>query len=104
MQHGHVHAARVTWQQPSNKSISSANERLLEKGCRYLTSPQAMAPVSLQVRFSELPEMQSLGDSSQTLGFIFASVGVGCLGGPVLMNKFTPPRCESQQRKEGLLR
>ena len=52
-----------------------------------------MLHLPLQVRLCELPEMQSLGDSSQTLGFIFASVGVGCLGGPVLMNKFTPPRC-----------
>ncbi len=62
-----------------------------------------MIPLPLQVRFSELPEMQSLGDSSQTLGFIFASVGVGCLGGPVLMNKFTPPRCELKERQKSLI-
>ena len=58
-----------------------------------------MIPLPLQVRIAELPEMQSLGDSSQTLGFIFASVGVGCLVGPVLMNKFTPPWCEPKDRK-----
>ena len=62
-----------------------------------------MDPLPLQVRIAELPEMQSLGDSSQTLGFIFASVGVGCLVGPVLMNKFTPPRCKSKQGKMAML-
>ena len=62
-----------------------------------------MIPLPLQVRFSELPEMQSLGDSSQTLGFIFASVGVGCLGGPLLMNKITPPRCKAKETKRSLL-
>ncbi|KAL3148744.1 hypothetical protein ABBQ38_014155 [Trebouxia sp. C0009 RCD-2024] len=39
-----------------------------------------------------MPSMQTLGDSSQTLGFVFAAVGVGCFFGPILFNFFTPPR------------
>lgn len=46
----------------------------------------------LQVKYSEMPSMQTLGDSSQTLGFVFAAVGVGCFFGPILFNYFTPPR------------
>ncbi len=46
----------------------------------------------LQVKYSEMPSMQTLGDSSQTLGFVFAAVGVGCFFGPILFNIFTPPR------------
>ncbi len=46
-----------------------------------------------QVRFSTLPSMQSLGDSSTTLGLLFAAIGVGCFIGPVVSNKLTPTRC-----------
>ena len=46
----------------------------------------------LQVKYSEMPSMQTLGDGSQTLGFVFAAVGVGCFFGPILFNYFTPPR------------
>ena len=46
----------------------------------------------LQVKYSEMPIMQSLGDGPQTLGLVFASVGVGCFFGPILFNWFTPPR------------
>ena len=35
----------------------------------------------LNVRFSELPEMQGLGDSAFTLGLFFASVGAACFVG-----------------------
>lgn len=48
---------------------------------------------SLQVRFSNLPSMQALGDSSTTLGLLFASIGLACFIGPVLSNRITPPRC-----------
>lgn len=47
----------------------------------------------LQVRFSNLPSMQSLGDSSTTLGLLFASIGLACFIGPIVSNRFTPPRC-----------
>ena len=46
----------------------------------------------LQVKYSEMPMMQSLGDGPQTLGLVFASVGVGCFFGPILFNWFTPPK------------
>lgn len=46
----------------------------------------------LQVKYSVMASMQTLGDSSQTLGFVFAAVGVGCFFGPILFNYFTPPR------------
>ena len=36
--------------------------------------------------------MQTLGDGPQTLGLVFASVGVGCFFGPIAFNYFTPPR------------
>ena len=47
----------------------------------------------LQVRYSNLPSMQSLGDSSTTLGLLFASIGFACFIGPVISNRVTPPRC-----------
>lgn len=46
----------------------------------------------LNVRFSELPEMQGLGDAAFTLGLFFASVGLACLVGPIVFNSFTPPK------------
>ncbi|DBB14556.1 TPA: hypothetical protein ACH3X3_004830 [Trebouxia sp. C0006] len=46
----------------------------------------------LQVKYSEMPSMQTLGDGPQTLGFVFAAVGVGCFFGPIFFNYFTPPR------------
>ena len=44
------------------------------------------------VRFSELPEMQGLGDPAFTLGLLFASVGLACFIGPVFFNCVTPPK------------
>jgi len=42
----------------------------------------------LAVRFSETPQtFGQLGDSGQTLGYIFSAVGVGCLLGPTLASK-----------------
>lgn len=41
------------------------------------------------VRFSHEPRFQTLGDSSQTMGFIFGSVGLGCIAGPILANYVT---------------
>ena len=46
----------------------------------------------LNVRFSELPEMQSWGNAAFTLGLFFGSVGVACVVGPILFNYFTPPK------------
>ena len=45
----------------------------------------------LNVQFAGLPQMQSLGKQEQTLGFIFAGVGVGCLVGPIIFNLFIQP-------------
>lgn len=36
--------------------------------------------------------MQHLGDAPQTMGYIFAMVGVGCLVGPLVLNPWVPPR------------
>jgi hypothetical protein len=47
----------------------------------------------LQVRFSNLRSMQSLGDSSTTLGLLFAAIGLACFMGPIISNRLTPPRC-----------
>ena len=47
----------------------------------------------MQVRFSTLPGMQSLGDSSTTLGLLFAAIGLGSFLGPVVANRVTPIRC-----------
>lgn len=42
------------------------------------TAPSPAGAVDiLNVRFSEMPEMQALGDASATLGFIFAAGGLG---------------------------
>lgn len=46
----------------------------------------------LNVRFSEMPSLQSLGDQSTTLGLIFATVGLGCFLGPIGMNRAVAPR------------
>ena len=46
----------------------------------------------LNVRFSELPEMQGLGDAAFTLGLFYACVGFACFIGPILFNLVTPPR------------
>ena len=51
----------------------------------------------MQVRFSTLPSMQSLGDSATTLGLLFAAIGVGCFIGPVISNKVTPTRFASMK-------
>ncbi|KAK9830078.1 hypothetical protein WJX72_009631 [[Myrmecia] bisecta] len=59
------------------------------KACGSLTWGAADV---LNVRFSEMPRMQTLGDASTTLGFLFSSVGVGCFFGPIFFNKITPPR------------
>ncbi len=39
-----------------------------------------------------MPSMQRWGDSSVTLGLIFATVGFGCFVGPISMNAIVPPR------------
>ncbi|PSC75896.1 MFS transporter [Micractinium conductrix] len=44
----------------------------------------------LNVFFADMPSLQ-LGDSSTTLGLIFAAVGFGCFVGPILFNRFLPP-------------
>lgn len=41
-------------------------------------------------RFANLPAFQSLGDAGATMGIIYASVGVGCFLGPLLLNAVTP--------------
>ena len=47
----------------------------------------------LNVRFSEMKEMQAFGgDSAFTLGLFFASVGFACFVGPVVVNILTPPK------------
>ncbi|GAB4816866.1 hypothetical protein N2152v2_003912 [Parachlorella kessleri] len=46
----------------------------------------------LNVRFSQMPAMQKLGDASVTLGLIFAVVGIACFLGPVMLNALVPPR------------
>ncbi|PRW58840.1 major facilitator superfamily MFS_1 [Chlorella sorokiniana] len=45
----------------------------------------------LNVKFSQMKSMQWAGDSSTTLGLIFATVGLGCFVGPVLLNHLFPP-------------
>ncbi|PNW82981.1 hypothetical protein CHLRE_06g302000v5 [Chlamydomonas reinhardtii] len=44
----------------------------------------------LNGRFSAQSCMQSLGGPDQTLGFILAAVGVGCVVGPLFVNSITP--------------
>ena len=46
----------------------------------------------LNVRFAEMPEMQTLGDAAFTLGIFFMMVGVGCFLGPLIFNTYTPPK------------
>lgn len=43
------------------------------------------------VRFSHERKFQGLGDASQTMGFIFGAVGLGCILGPLVANAFTRP-------------
>ena len=38
-----------------------------------------------------MESMQWVGDSSTTLGLIFATVGLGCFVGPVALNHLFPP-------------
>lgn len=44
------------------------------------------------VKYSEMPHMQTLGDPESTLGYLFGMVGLGCFVGPILMNLVVPPR------------
>lgn len=44
----------------------------------------------LQVRFSEMDSMQTLGGQQLTLGILYSMVGVGCYVGPVTWNSCTP--------------
>ena len=83
------------------RQIFSGNNRRLVRCCRevgvlcFVKFSGALvwgAADVLQVKYSAMPSMQTLGDSSQTLGFVFAAVGVGCFFGPILFNFFTPPR------------
>lgn len=70
---------------PENRDVALL---VTMKGCGSLTWG---AVDVLNVKFSELPSMQ-IRDSATTLGFIFACVGLGCFGGPLVMNPFVPPR------------
>ena len=44
----------------------------------------------LQVNFSRMNSMHSLGDQSVTLGVLYSMVGLGCQLGPLLWNNCTP--------------
>lgn len=41
-------------------------------------------------RYASLPAFQSFGDAGATMGIIYASVGIGCCMGPLLLNAITP--------------
>ena len=46
----------------------------------------------LNVRYAALPQMQQLGGEAVTMGLFFASMGVGCVLGPVTADVLTPQR------------
>jgi len=70
---------------PENRDVAAL---VIMKGCGSLTWG---AVDILNVKFSENVNMQ-VGDSSTTLGLIFASVGFGCFLGPVVLNAAVQPR------------
>eukprot|EP01025_Chloroclados_australasicus_P065942 TRINITY_DN9010_c1_g1_i2.p1 TRINITY_DN9010_c1_g1~~TRINITY_DN9010_c1_g1_i2.p1 ORF type:complete len:496 (-),score=10.81 TRINITY_DN9010_c1_g1_i2:311-1798(-) len=49
----------------------------------------------INVSMSQLPYMQQLGDSNKTLGIIFATVGFGCLIGPLIFNRLLLPNAKN---------
>lgn len=51
----------------------------------------APAPAPALPWCSQMDSMQWAGDSSTTLGLIFATVGLGCFVGPVVLNHLFPP-------------
>lgn len=71
---------------PENRDVAAL---VIMKGCGSLTWG---AVDILNVKFSENVNMQVANSSSTTLGFIFASVGVGCFLGPVVLNAAVEPR------------
>lgn len=62
---------------------------VMMKGCGSVTWG---AVDVLNVKFSELPEIQIADDAEITLGLIFAMVGIGCFLGPVVLNLIVAPR------------
>jgi hypothetical protein len=70
---------------PENRDVAAL---VIMKGCGSITWG---AVDILNVKFSENVNMQ-IGDSSTTLGLIFASVGVGCFLGPIFLNSVVEPR------------
>jgi predicted MFS family arabinose efflux permease len=70
---------------PENRDVAAL---VIMKGCGSLTWG---AVDILNVKFSEKESMQ-VGDSSTTLGVIFATVGIGCFLGPVFLNAAVEPR------------
>ncbi|KAK9815045.1 hypothetical protein WJX73_005825 [Symbiochloris irregularis] len=80
----------------------------MKEGWAYMTSPgnRGIAALALlkgsgawvwsaadvlNVLYAAMPRMQTLGNAQQTLGFIFAGVGVGCFFGPIISNWITKP-------------
>ncbi|KAL6773868.1 hypothetical protein ACKKBG_A22825 [Auxenochlorella protothecoides x Auxenochlorella symbiontica] len=108
-QGGMLHSADSAVLRYDFGSQLAAGWRTVTEGCRYLAAPEnrdVAAMVTLKgagslswgcmdimnARLSDLPEMQHLGDAPQTMGYIFAMVGVGCLVGPLVLNPWVPPR------------
>jgi len=70
---------------PENRDVAAL---VIMKGCGSLTWG---AVDILNVKFSENVDMQ-VGDGATTLGLIFASVGLGCFLGPVILNAAVEPK------------
>jgi hypothetical protein len=68
---------------PENRDVAAL---VIMKGCGSITWG---AVDVLNVKFSEI---MPVGDSSTTLGLIFATVGVGCFLGPIFLNALVEPR------------
>jgi hypothetical protein len=58
----------------------------LLKGCGSLVWVSADL---LQVRYSRMDSMHTLGDANVTLGILYSIVGIGCQTGPLIWNKCT---------------
>eukprot|EP00887_Chlorella_sp_A99_P000832 scaffold5.g832.t1 len=67
-------------------------------GVRAVHAQRAWGAIDVtNVKYSEMPHMQTLGDPESTLGYLFGMaslrmVGLGCFVGPILMNLVVPPR------------
>jgi len=83
-----VGAAWEGWQYITSKDNRDVAALVLMKGCGSVTWG---AVDVLNVRFSELPDLQ-IGDGPTTLGLIFAVVGTGCFLGPVILNAVVRPQ------------